>query len=77
MVFDFGGGTLDVAVVEVGYYSLRTIAIDGDNHLGGQDLDQTMVNYFLPKFIKEFKNLEGKEPKITPKILAKFKQAAC
>ena len=34
-IFDFGGGTLDVAIIEVGFNSLRTIAINGDNHLGG------------------------------------------
>ena len=54
LVFDFGGGTLDVAIVEVGYYSLKTIAVDGDNHLGGQDLDHAMMNYFIPKFREEY-----------------------
>ena len=71
-MFDFGGGTLDVAIVEVGYYSLKTIAIDGDNHLGGQDLDHAMSKYFIKKYREEFIEEEGHEPKITPKILAKF-----
>ena len=35
LIFDFGGGTLDVALVKVGNYMLETLAIDGDNHLGG------------------------------------------
>ena len=77
LIFDFGGGTLDVAIVEVGYYSLRTIAIDGDNHLGGQDLDHATSKYFIKKFREEFIEVEGREPTITPKILAKFNQAAC
>ena len=34
-IFDFGGGTLDVAIVELGKNTLRTVAVDGDNHLGG------------------------------------------
>ena len=42
-IFDFGGGTLDVAIVEVGKNTLRTIAVDGDNHLGGQDFDHAMM----------------------------------
>ena len=71
-MFDFGGGTLDVAIVEVGYYSLKTIAIDGDNHLGGQDLDHAMSKYFVEKYLEEYIEEEGHEPKITPKILAKF-----
>ena len=71
-MFDFGGGTLDVAIVEVGYYSLKTIAIDGDNHLGGQDLDHATSKYFIEKFREEFIEIEGREPTITPKILAKF-----
>ena len=72
-MFDFGGGTLDVAIVEVGYYSLKTIAIDGDNHLGGQDLDHAMCKYFIEKYREEHIEEEGYEPKITPRILAKFK----
>ena len=78
LVFDFGGGTLDVALVRVGYYKLEIIAIDGDNYLGGQDLDHALMNYFLDAYIEEYKaKNNGKEPKITDKIRAKFKQAAC
>ena len=35
LVFDLGGGTLDLAIVKVGNYALETMAIDGDQHLGG------------------------------------------
>ena len=47
LVFDFGGGTLDVAIVEVGYFSLKTIEVDGDNHLGGQDIDHKMMDHLI------------------------------
>ena len=46
-MFDFGGGTLDVAIVEVGYFSLKTIEVDGDNFLGGQDIDHKMMNHLI------------------------------
>ena len=46
-MFDFGGGTLDVAIVEVGYFSLKTIEVDGDNHLGGQDIDHKMMDHLI------------------------------
>ena len=69
---------MDVALVEVSHYKLETKAIDGDNYLGGQDLDHTLMNYFLDAYIEEYKeDHNGKEPVITPKIRAKFKQAAC
>ena len=78
LVFDFGGGTLDVALVRVGHYKLEILAIDGDNYLGGQDLDHALMNYFIDAYIEEYKaSHHGKAPKITDKIRAKFKQAAC
>ena len=43
MVYDFGGGTLDVALVKVGNYMLETLAVAGDGHLGGQDIDHALV----------------------------------
>ena len=77
LIFDFGGGTLDVALVRVGNYVLETIAIAGDGHLGGQDLDHALMNYFIEEYIKEYVKEKGVEPKITPRLKAKFKQAAC
>ena len=46
---------MDVALVEVSHYKLETKAIDGDNYLGGQDLDHTLMNYFLEAYIEEYK----------------------
>ena len=77
MVYDFGGGTLDVALIKVGNYMLETLAIAGDAHLGGQDLDNIMVVDLIKKYSSEYREAHGREPKITPRILAKFKQSAC
>ena len=76
-IFDFGGGTLDVAIVEVGNNTVITIAVDGDNHLGGQDIDHLLMMEFLKLFQQEYLEDNGKVPNITPRIKARFKQAAC
>ena len=52
LIFDFGGGSLDVALVKVGNYILETVAIYGDNHLGGQDLDHALMKYFIEEYKK-------------------------
>ena len=76
LTFDIGGGTLDVALVEVGNYVLKTKAIDGDQFLGGQDFDHAIMQYFIDKYVEEcIENNE--EPKINSRMKAKFKQKAC
>ncbi|XP_042060127.1 heat shock cognate 70 kDa protein 2-like [Salvia splendens] len=57
LLFDFGGGTFDVSLVTIKACIIEVKAIAGDTHLGGQDLDNGMVNYF----IKEFKRKYGKD----------------
>jgi molecular chaperone DnaK (HSP70) len=47
MVFDFGGGTVDVSLVEVSRTGTKVLAIDGDAHLGGRDLDERLLNFCL------------------------------
>ena len=55
VVFDFGGGTFDVTVLEVGDDVIEVKSTDGDAHMGGRDIDQKIVRYF----IDEFKKSEG------------------
>ncbi|XP_042042106.1 heat shock cognate 70 kDa protein-like [Salvia splendens] len=57
LLFDLGGGTLDVSLVTIKACVIEVKAIAGDTHLGGQDLDNGMVNHF----IKEFKHKYGKD----------------
>jgi molecular chaperone DnaK (HSP70) len=45
MVFDFGGGTFDVSVLTLKDGTITVLATDGDTHLGGEDLDNTLVSY--------------------------------
>ncbi|MEK7505817.1 MAG: molecular chaperone DnaK [Patescibacteria group bacterium] len=52
-VFDFGGGTFDVSVLEVGDDVIEVKSTDGDAHLGGKDLDQKIINWLAEWFIKE------------------------
>ncbi len=53
LVFDFGGGTLDVTIMEFGEGVFEVIATSGDTHLGGTDMDELMVDYILAEFKKE------------------------
>lgn len=55
VVFDFGGGTFDVTVLEVGDDVIEVKATDGDAHMGGRDIDQQIVRFL----IEEFKKSEG------------------
>lgn len=52
-VFDFGGGTFDVSILEVGDDVVEVKSTDGDSHLGGKDIDQKILNYIADEFKKE------------------------
>lgn len=52
VVYDFGGGTFDVTVLEVGDDVVEVQSTDGDAHMGGRDIDQKIVRYFIEEFKK-------------------------
>ena len=52
-VFDFGGGTFDVSILEVGEGVVEVKATNGDTHLGGDNLDQRVINWIVGEFKKE------------------------
>ena len=53
VVYDFGGGTFDVSVLEVGDDVIEVKSTDGDTHLGGDDFDQAIINWIISEFKKE------------------------
>nr|WP_261343676.1 molecular chaperone DnaK [Gimesia aquarii] len=53
VVFDFGGGTFDVSVLEVGDEIIETLSTNGDGHLGGDDFDEELINHIADAFKKE------------------------
>lgn len=53
VVFDFGGGTFDISILEVGEDVIEVKATDGDAHLGGKDIDQKIINYLAEEFKKD------------------------
>lgn len=55
MVYDLGGGTFDVSIIEIGDGVIEVLATCGDNHLGGDDFDKQVADYL----IEEFKKIEG------------------
>ena len=54
MVYDLGGGTFDVSIIEIGDGVIEVLATNGDNHLGGDDFDQRVVKYILEDIRKRF-----------------------
>ncbi|MCR5784767.1 MAG: molecular chaperone DnaK [Eubacterium sp.] len=52
LVYDLGGGTFDVSVIEIGDSLISVLATSGDNHLGGDDFDERIVNYLVDEFKK-------------------------
>lgn len=53
VVYDFGGGTFDVSVLEVSEDTIEVRGTGGDTHLGGDDIDQKIINHFIDEFKKE------------------------
>ncbi len=53
MVFDLGGGTFDVSILEIGDGVFEVLATRGNNHLGGDDFDQALIDYVAEEFKKE------------------------
>jgi molecular chaperone DnaK len=71
-VFDFGGGTFDVSILEVGDNVVEVKATNGDTHLGGDDLDQRVIEWL----VEEFKKDQGIDLSKDPMALQRLKEAA-
>ena len=72
MVYDLGGGTFDVSVIEIGEGVIEVLATNGDNMLGGDDFDQRVTDYL----IQQFKNQEGIDLSTDKMALQRLKEAA-
>lgn len=72
VVYDLGGGTFDVSVLDVSDNTVEVKATNGDTHLGGDDFDQRVIQYF----IDEFKKQEGMDLSKDPLALQRIKEAA-
>jgi molecular chaperone DnaK len=72
VVFDFGGGTHDVSILELGDGVFEVLSTDGDTHLGGDDVDQKIIDWLS----SEFKKDEGIDLKKDPMALQRLKEAA-
>src|SRR6185503_15345408 len=53
VVYDFGGGTFDISVLEVSEDTIEVKSTGGDTHLGGDDIDQRIIKFFIDEFKKE------------------------
>ena len=53
LIFDLGGGTLDVSILEVGNQKVSVVASDGDSHLGGSDFDRNLMDYLMWQFERQ------------------------
>ncbi len=71
-VFDFGGGTFDISILEIGEGVFEVKATNGDTHLGGDDLDQRIIDWM----VDEFKKQEGVDLSKDPMALQRLKEAA-
>jgi molecular chaperone DnaK len=71
-VFDLGGGTFDVSVLDVGDGVFEVLSINGDTHLGGDDFDQVLINFLAD----EFKRTEGIDLRKDPMALQRLKEAS-
>ncbi|MBW7992307.1 MAG: molecular chaperone DnaK [Planctomycetes bacterium] len=71
-IFDFGGGTFDVSILDIGDNVFEVLSTNGDTHLGGDDLDAVLINYLAD----EFKKTEGIDLRDDPMAHQRLKEAA-
>jgi len=70
-VFDFGGGTFDISILDIGDNVFEVLSTNGDTHLGGDDLDELLIDYVAD----EFKKAEGIDVRTDPMALQRLKEA--
>ncbi|HON92241.1 MAG TPA: molecular chaperone DnaK [Sedimentisphaerales bacterium] len=71
-VFDFGGGTFDISILDIGDNVFEVLSTNGDTHLGGDDLDAVLINYLA----EEFRKTEGIDLRQDPMAHQRLKEAA-
>lgn len=71
-IFDFGGGTFDISILDIGDNVFEVLSTNGDTHLGGDDLDAVLINYLAD----EFKRKEGIDLRKDPMAHQRLKEAA-
>ena len=71
-VFDFGGGTFDISILDIGDDVFEVLSTNGDTHLGGDDLDERLINHIAD----EFKKTDGIDLRNDPMALQRLKEAA-
>jgi len=71
-VFDLGGGTFDISILDVGDGVFEVLASNGDGHLGGDDFDQKLIDYIAD----EFRKTDGIDVRKDPMALQRLKEAA-
>ena len=71
-VFDFGGGTFDISILDIGDGVFEVLSTNGDTHLGGDDLDERLINHLAD----EFKKTDGIDLRTDPMALQRLKEAA-
>ena len=71
-VFDLGGGTFDISILEFGGGVFEVLSTNGDTHLGGDDFDQVIIDWLASEFQAE----EGTDLKQDPMALQRLKEAA-
>ncbi len=72
MVYDLGGGTFDVSILDIGDGVFEVLATSGNNHLGGDDFDQKIIDYLVAEFKKE----QGVDLKTDKMAMQRLKEAA-
>ena len=72
MVYDLGGGTFDVSIIEIGDGVIEVLAVNGDSFLGGDDFDNVLTNYM----VEEFKRKEGVDLSKDSMSLQRIREAA-
>lgn len=72
MVYDLGGGTFDVSIIEIGDGVIEVLATNGDTHLGGDDFDNKVIDWM----VKEFKAQQGVDLSVDKMAMQRLKEAA-